>query len=306
MTAKMKLLTLLLFSAEGILPVNAFVQQKWPLAPGIAARRPFRESLFLLSKENEPSSLESFFEGLFADRPRSETEQNRLSSAADLPTGRTSLLVLQAEAVLAPAVELLDEMTDGWALSYADLTPESEETPIGRSFLATNIAYAIVGALLSFQGETLLGFMTEIVSVASFCYHYTQLQQPYMRTRDATVKLALLVDYTLAITSIMIGLVYLVTDQTLPPIEGVITCILAIACLLSCWRWEKGLPYVFWHSLWHIFSAARYVDQPCAWQKLLHCMWFPVATASPHSFVSCYRIAWIVSAYYIGNAHIMA
>lgn len=271
MAAKTTRLTLLLwFISEGILRTNAFVQQRWILSPEIT-KRPLQETRRPLSKQNDSWSLERFFEGLSADRPLSETDQNPTSTTTNVSSrGRASLLVLQAEAALAPAVEFLDDRTDGWALSYADLTPESEETTIGRSFLATNIAYSLVGAMLSFQGESLLGFMTEIVSVASFCYHYAQLQQPYMRTTDSSVKLALMVDYTLAVTSIFIGLIYLVTDQTLPPIEGVVSCILAIGCLLACWKWEKGLPYIVWHSLWHIFSAARYVVRPLS-VLILYC-----------------------------------
>ena len=34
----------------------------------------------------------------------------------------------------------------------------------------------MIGLLLSMNGDTLLGFLTEIASIASFCYHYTQLQ----------------------------------------------------------------------------------------------------------------------------------
>jgi len=29
----------------------------------------------------------------------------------------------------------------------------------------------------------------------------------------------------------------------------------AIVCLSLCWVWEYGLPYILWHSLWHILSA---------------------------------------------------
>ena len=176
-----------------------------------------------------------------------------LRNGEDLSGGRSSLVMLSS--ALAPAAEFLDESTDGWALSYADLTPESEQTTIGRAFLATNIVYALVGFGLSAHGEALLGFMTELVSVASFCYHYTQLQQPYNRTDDATVKLALMVDYVLAVSSILIGLFYLVADQSLPPVEATASSAVGISCLLACWRWEKGQPYIVFHSLWHVFSA---------------------------------------------------
>lgn len=59
--------------------------------------------------------------------------------------------------ILLPIAETIDSNTGGWALSYADLEPENESTPIGRAFLATNICYAIVGAVLVSRGELLLG-----------------------------------------------------------------------------------------------------------------------------------------------------
>lgn len=162
----------------------------------------------------------------------------------------------QIETALAPAAEFLDTASDGWALSYADLSPNSERTLPGQVFLATNIAYTAVGLFLSLQGEVLLGFFTEICSAASFCYHYAQLQVGVGRTQDSTVRLALLVDYILAITSILIGLFYLVFDRAVPPPEGIASAILGIVCLFSCWVWEKGLPYIILHGLWHLFSAA--------------------------------------------------
>jgi hypothetical protein len=106
------------------------------------------------------------------------------------------------------------------------------------------------------QGEVLLGIFTEICSVASFGYHYAQLQQPHGRTQDSTVRLALLLDYILAITSILIGLFYLVFDHAVPPPEGIAIAIIGILCLLSCWVWEQGLPYIILHGLWHLCSAA--------------------------------------------------
>jgi hypothetical protein len=280
-----RLAFVLWFISEGILRTNAFVQQR-RIVSLENTRRPFQETYWLQSKQNDAlSSFERFLERLPTSRARSEKDRNPTQLTTTLSNGRMSLLLLQTEAILAPAVEFLDDRTDGWALGYADLTPESEETIIGRSFLATNIAYSLVGVMLSVQGETLLGFMTEIVSVASFFYHYAQLQQPYMRTTDSMVKLALMVDYILAVTSIFIGLVYLVTDHNLPPIEGVISCILAIGCLLACWRWEKGLPYILLHSLWHFFSAARYVTRPLSVRHY-------IANSPSHSlvYVSCIHI----------------
>jgi hypothetical protein len=217
----------------------------------------------LLSKEGiDATTLFEFrqrFESLFPLEFRKDDKTKKadsiIHSGKNLrSSGRSSLLLLSS--ALAPVADFLENSTDGWALSYADLRPESEETVIGRSFLATNLAYASVGLLLSSQGEVVLGFMTELVSIASYCYHYTQLQQPYDRTDDATVKLALLVDYFLAVSSISLGFFYLLEDKTLPSPEVMAGSAIGIGCLLACWVWEKGYPYIVLHSLWHVFSAA--------------------------------------------------
>ena len=171
----------------------------------------------------------------------------------DSSEGPLSLALLQAQDILGPAAKVLDDATDGWALGYADLSPESESTPIGQAFLASNIAYALAGLFLSIQGETILGFLLEVVSIGSFVYHYTQLQAS--SARDNNVRLALFIDYTLAFTSIFVGLAYLIMDQHLPPVEGLVSGGIGVACLLACWVWEQGLPYIILHSLWHFFSA---------------------------------------------------
>jgi hypothetical protein len=193
-----------------------------------------------LSRDTKESTAD---EGLFSGDD---------SIAAD---GRLSLILLQAQDVLSPAAQALDDATDGWALNYADLSPETESTPIGQAFLATNIAYASVGLFLTMHGDPVLGLLTEFVSIASFIYHYTQLQAATNREQDSTVRLALMVDYCLAFTTIFVGLAYLVMDQQLPPIEGLVSGGVGIACLLACWVWEQGLAYIVLHSLWHFFSA---------------------------------------------------
>lgn len=247
-------LTLLFTFSAGVLS-SAFV------LPGGHQRSRQNQPLHLLNKKNDASELFDLrrpFEGFFSldigqdDKKKKVISTNQGASGLT-GSGRSSLLLLSS--ALAPVAEFLDDTSDGWALSYADMRPESERTAIGQTFLATNIAYAAVGLLLSSQGELFLGFMTELVSVASFCYHYTQLQQPYSRTDDATVKLALLIDYFLAVSSILIGLFYLLEDRTLPSPEILASSGIGIGCLLACWVWEKGYPYIVLHSLWHIFSA---------------------------------------------------
>jgi len=251
MTARLQRLTTLIFSSVLVFS-NAFLVPN----PRRTVTVTSQVSPLFFSKEKEDTPLgplQRRFESFLSELPF-ENKQIVASRKADNLSGGRSSILLPLSTALAPAAEFLDEKTDGWALTYADLRPESEFTTTGQAFLATNIAYAVAGFVLSSQGEALLGFMTEIVSVASFCYHYTQLQQPYNRTDDNTVKLALMVDYILASSSILIGLIYLLQDQTLP-LDGLASSALGITCLLCCWRWEKGLPYIAWHSLWHLFSA---------------------------------------------------
>ena len=69
---------------------------------------------------------------------------------------------------LLPIAERIDSATGGWGLSYADLHPETPQTPIGQAFLATNACYACGGLLLGIQGEWTLGLLTEIAGVVSF------------------------------------------------------------------------------------------------------------------------------------------
>ena len=174
-------------------------------------------------------------------------------SVDDLSEGRFSLILAQTETILGPAAKALDESTDGWALTYADLTPETQGTPIGQAFLFSNIAYALAGLVLSAQGELLLGFIMELVSVASFIYHYTQLDPD---SRDGDVRMALFIDYVLAFTSIFLGLGYLLMDGQLPGLDFLASSVAGgVFFLLGCTFCVDGIPYVVVHSLWHVFSA---------------------------------------------------
>jgi hypothetical protein len=167
----------------------------------------------------------------------------------------SSAVAMQTQEALTPFARLIDDVTGGWALSYADLSPETESTPVGQAFLATNIGYAVVGVLLSINGDLFLGGLTEVASIASFIYHYTQLQASMDPMKDSSVRLALMIDYICACTAILVGLVYLATAHELPPVEGIVSGTAGIGCLLLCWVWEFGLPYIVLHSFWHLFSA---------------------------------------------------
>ena len=185
-------------------------------------------------------------------------DNDTVGDESDGTNGRLGMVVAaRTQELLSPAARALDDATDGWALGYADLSPETEETPVGVAFLATNIAYALAGVLMSLHGEITLGFLTECASVASFVYHFTQLQAPTNRngTQDSTVRLALMVDYVFALSSMALATLYLIFDHTLPPMEATISGAAGLGCLFACWIWEQGLIYIALHSLWHLFSA---------------------------------------------------
>mmetsp|Transcript_30711 Transcript_30711/g.70279 ORF Transcript_30711/g.70279 Transcript_30711/m.70279 type:complete len:304 (-) Transcript_30711:219-1130(-) len=155
---------------------------------------------------------------------------------------------------LLPLANFIDEVTGGWALTYADLSPETETTPAGISFLATNIGYGVAGVFLSMRGEFLLGYFTDIAGVISFGYHYSQLKFGPNRKE---VRLALLFDYITAGSAIIIALFYIIQVGTFTTLPINLLCVIALSLgsLLMSWVYEFGYPYLFWHSLWHIFSA---------------------------------------------------
>jgi hypothetical protein len=176
------------------------------------------------------------------------------------PIASKTTEVLEA-VIINPAQGVLDNATDGWALSYADLSPDNAQTLAGQTFLASNMAYVVAGALLTITGDFWFGFCTELAAVASFNYHYQQLMNSGS-TSSKTVRLALLVDYLFAMVSILTGLVYILTSPSTAglPIYAVSIGAIACVCLGLSWVWEYGKPYMFWHSLWHLFSAyAGYV-----------------------------------------------
>ena len=150
--------------------------------------------------------------------------------------------------------EQLDEISD-WILSYSDLRPDSETTTAGQAFLATNMAYSLAGAYLVQNGDLLFGALTEITAVASFAYHYGQLESKGVNNLP-NVRLALLVDYTLAFSSIGVALYYLTTSGSGEEILTVLPpAVLSLGALGASWVWSTGRPYMILHGLWHFLSA---------------------------------------------------
>ena len=174
--------------------------------------------------------------------------------------GLLSLLQNTGESVQA----VLDETTDGWAMSYADLRPDNTQTLPGQAFLATNLAYLLAGLYLQWiVGDTVLGVATEVCALASFQYHYQQLQASGTAESPA-VRWALLLDYVFA--GLAIGLATLDFVSTtamattladiLPELLYAVAVTAAgLGCLTLSWKYEHGKPYMWWHSWWHVASA---------------------------------------------------
>jgi hypothetical protein len=170
--------------------------------------------------------------------------------------------------VTLPIQEVLDTASDGWVLSYANLEPDTPQTPAGQLFLLTNVAYLVVGILLMQNCQDYwLGPLTDLVSLLSFNYHYQQLQN----TDRNAVRLSLLVDYIGALATIFTGFYYLVSPTILTngfqealaaiaqmqslQFESLIYSLAGILFLISSWVWEAGRPYMTLHGLWHLCSA---------------------------------------------------
>lgn len=154
---------------------------------------------------------------------------------------------------LLPLADAVDNATGGWGLSYADLSPQTPRSPAGIAFLATNVLYGAVGVTLSMNGDVFYGTLTELAGLVSFAYHYAQLE---LGAGRGEVRLALLIDYLTAGSALIVGGIYMVqSGLEYLPASVIFSGLGAIVCLSLCWVWEYGLPYILWHSLWHILSA---------------------------------------------------
>lgn len=174
-------------------------------------------------------------------------EQLQIPFGFNTPAPLLDNMSSQLASAAEPVQELLDEYSAGWALSYADLSPEKPDTPIGVSFLATNLAYFFAGMLLFVRGDAFFGLLTDVTALASFNYHYTQLEASG-KTKDKSVRLALLLDYVFALMSIGVALFYSITSPEFP-LEGLGAGLLALVCLGLCWVWEEGKPYMILSTL---------------------------------------------------------
>jgi hypothetical protein len=199
------------------------------------------------------SSSDSFRLHSFNPNPNIEQDEKKKSFQNDISEKLEYERDYEQFGPFLPIAKKLDEATGDWALSYADLHPSTPKTLEGQLFLATNALYAIVGMYLGAKGDFFFGALTELAGIVSFWYHFTQLELGKDRIE---VRLALLTDYFTAGIALITGVVYCIQmGITSVPFNALVTGILSAICLSLCWVWEFGIPYIFWHSLWHIFSA---------------------------------------------------
>ena len=195
---------------------------------------------------------ESFAERLTGYAKR--TADNVVDWGTFKPTGSDKTWLGDLQGYANGIEEKLDEVSD-WILSYSDLRPDSETTAAGQAFLATNLAYSLAGAFLVQNGDLFFGALTEITAVASFVYHYGQLESQGVNNLPS-VRLALLTDYILAFSSIGVALFYLATSGSGEEVLAVVPPgILSLAALGASWVWVAGRPYMILHGLWHFLSA---------------------------------------------------
>ena len=206
---------------------------------------------------NFPSTIKSAWSDWLTDDRKEEAEDNDYNQVVkDSPTGNGLLQMI--DTYTQPIQSVLDESSSGWALSYADLKPDSSMTPAGQAFLATNMAYLLAGLGLQLAGEVTLGTLTDLCALFSFMYHFQQLDA----TSDQAVRLALLLDYVFALLAMGTASAYLAMTLLFTNVQFDEPLLMAMAVTASSlgflglsWKFEYGRPYMLWHSLWHLASA---------------------------------------------------
>lgn len=155
--------------------------------------------------------------------------------------------------------------TGGWGLGYADTRPFNDRTIIGVLFLATNAFYIWAGIDLFTNKNYLLSASVEIAGLVSLYYHWSQVH--FGPNRDE-VRYSLLIDYITAFITINLTFIEIIAllikfsnnaacDLSL---SSVVFGVTGVACLFGSWIFEFGLPYIFFHGLWHIFSSLSVAD----------------------------------------------
>lgn len=146
--------------------------------------------------------------------------------------------------------------------TYPDLTKYSKRNPVGALFLATNIVYSWAGYVVFQQGQTELSLVVEAAGVASFYYHWTQLE--YGPNNIAVVR-ALLLDYLVAVVTVASFLVTLFEASLNSPTQPLVSFVSGLAgmiCLVLSWVYHFDIPYIIFHGLWHVLSGYASASLP--------------------------------------------
>lgn len=214
----------------------------------------------------------------YRHRPRRQAQRNDADADADVDesdAGPIDYLPAPLEGLLLSG----NSSTNGFLLRYADLRPYDETSLVGLLFLATNIVYAFVGAVLLFgdgasMQRQVFGVVMEIAGVVSLYYHWAQLK--FGGSSKKEVLAALVLDYgvaTLCIACFIKDVVLQLMDDlptitmcaidtaALQQLIELSSCrsaavgALAMLSLFGSWKFEYGLPYMVFHGLWHVLSA---------------------------------------------------
>ena len=148
----------------------------------------------------------------------------------------------------------------GWIFTYSDVRPLNLSSPQSVAFLATNLAFAATGAAIGTSGsDPLLGCLVELAGVASVYYHSAQCA--FGGTSRPVVQFAMLVDYLVALPTLLTGVLY---AAELPaealPAHAVALALASFAALVGGWFWTGPQQYMLIHGLWHVLVAAAGYD----------------------------------------------
>lgn len=162
-----------------------------------------------------------------------------------------------------------------WAFRYGDTRPFSEKSVVGALFLATNVCYFLSSVNL-YQADnivaSLYGVIIDIAGLFSSIYHYTQLRYGPNRIE---VYPPLFLDYFSALFAVSMTFYvsckffsagYLLNEHVL---DALMFSIVSVASFVTSWTYEVGVPYLIFHGLWHVLSAAA-VNEIGVAEKLLH------------------------------------
>lgn len=150
--------------------------------------------------------------------------------------------------------EDVDKVLGGSVLGYADTAPFNVTEPIGITFILTNFIYVWAGFVVLQNGAMIQALIIEAAGLLSVNYHWNQLIKG---PNNNDVRIALVLDYFGAFLAISLILVETinqsVNDQV--PVVAILFGTLGAFNLILSWIYANGAQYIFFHSLWHIFSG---------------------------------------------------